>query len=170
MPAAEQFLWSNHTMVTCRKWIGGIVRRQACFPIRLLEIILISSSEGAEQTWCIVDPQPRNVTFFVTWWIREIYQFCINLLTTTYFTMSRQIALGQNWASMCTETHILSKQTVIQICCWVLAYICWEHEIQTDDVDGILKHDAVLLENVCLDSLLWSLGCGLMCWIQGRGR
>lgn len=64
MPAAGQFLWSNHTMVTCRKWIGGIVRRRACFLIRLLEIILISSSEGAEQTWCIVEPHSRNVTFF----------------------------------------------------------------------------------------------------------
>lgn len=145
MPAAEQFLWSNHTMVTCVKLIGGIVRRQACFPIRLLEIILISSSKGAEHTWCIVDPHHRNVTFFVTWWIREIYQFCISLLTTTDITMSRQIAVGENWPSMCIETHILSKQTVIQSCWRVLAYICWECEIQTDDVDGIWKHDAALV-------------------------
>lgn len=59
--------------------------------------------------------------------------------------MSRQIAVGENWASMCIETHILSKQTVIQSCCRALAYICWEREIQTDDVDGILKHDPALV-------------------------
>lgn len=110
MPAAEQFLWFNRTMNTCGKWMGGIVGRQTCFPIRLLEIILISSSEGARHTWYIVDPHLRNVTFFVTWWSREIYQLCINLLTTTDFAMSRQIAVGENWPSMCTETHIF-KQT-----------------------------------------------------------
>lgn len=59
--------------------------------------------------------------------------------------MSRQIAVGENWPSMCTETHILSKQTVIQSFWRVLAYICWECEIQTDDVDGVLKHVSVLL-------------------------
>lgn len=85
---------------------------------------------------------PQECHIFVTWWIREIYQFCISLLTTTDFTMSRQIAVGENWPSMCIETHILSKQTVSQSCRRVLAYICWEREIQTDDVDGILKHES----------------------------
>lgn len=141
MPAAEQFLWSNHTMAFCVKLIGGIVRRRACFPIGLLEIILISSSKGAEHTWCIVDPHHRNVTFLSHGGSVKIYQFCISLLTTTDFTMSRQIAVGESWPSMCIETHILSKQTVIQSYWRVLAYICWDREIQTDDVDGIL-HDS----------------------------
>lgn len=56
--------------------------------------------------------------------------------------MSRQIAVGENWPSMCIETHILSKQTVIQSCWGVPAYICWVREIQTDDADAILKHDS----------------------------
>lgn len=68
--------------------------------------------------------------------------------------MSRQIALGENWPSMCIETHILSKQTVIQSCRGVLAYICRDRGIQTADLDGILKHDSALVLNVCLDSLL----------------
>lgn len=88
---------------------------------------------------------PQECHIFVTWWSREIYQFCINLLTTTELTMPRQIAVGENWPSMCTDTHILSKQTVIQSCWRTLAYIYWEHEIQTDDVDGILKHDSPLV-------------------------
>lgn len=56
--------------------------------------------------------------------------------------MSRQIAVGENWPSMCIKTHFLSKQTVIQSCGGVPSYICWECGIQTDDVDGILKHDS----------------------------
>lgn len=137
MPAAEQFLWFNRTMSICGKWIAGIVRKRACFPIRLLEIILISSGEQAEHTWYIVDPQLGNVTFFVTWWCREIYQLCINLLTTTDFTMSRQIAVGENWPSMCTETHIFKQTNCYSKILKSFVYICWEHEIQTDDADGI---------------------------------
>lgn len=38
---------------------------------------------------------PQECHILVTWWIREIYQFCISLLTTTDFTMSRQIAVGE---------------------------------------------------------------------------
>lgn len=101
---------------------------------------------------------PKECHIFVTWWIREIYQFCINLLTTTDFTMWGQISPGENRPPMCIETHILNKQTVIQSCRGVLAYICWEREIQTDDVDGIVKHDTVVVLNVCLDPLLWPLG------------
>lgn len=88
---------------------------------------------------------PQECHIFVTWWIREMYQFCISLLTTTDFTMSGQIDVGLNRPSMCIETHILSKQTVIQSCRRVLAYISWEREIQTDDVDGIFKHDLALV-------------------------
>lgn len=50
-------------MATCVKLIGAIIKRPACFPIRLSEIILISSSEGAERPRCIVDAHHRNVTF-----------------------------------------------------------------------------------------------------------
>ena len=59
---------------------------------------------------------PQECHIFVTWWIHEMYQFCINLLTTTDFMMSGQIAVGENRPSVHSETHILRKQTVIQSC------------------------------------------------------
>lgn len=46
---------------------------------------------------------------------------------------------------MSTETHILSKQTVIQSYQRTLAYIQWEHEIQTDDEDAVFKPDSLLV-------------------------
>lgn len=60
--------------------------------------------------------------------------------------MSRQIATGQKKSLfMSTETHILSKQTVIQSYWRTLAYIHWEHEIQTDDEDGVSEPDSRLV-------------------------
>lgn len=59
--------------------------------------------------------------------------------------MSRQIAVGMNRPSMCIDTHILSKQTIIQSSRGVLAYICVELEIQADDIDGIMQHDPALV-------------------------
>lgn len=46
-----------------------------------------------------------------------------------------RIDAAENRPSVCIETHILRKQTVIQR---GLAYILWGHEIQTDDVDDYL--------------------------------
>lgn len=122
MPAAEQFLWSNHTMLTCGIWMEATVGRLACFPIRLLKIILISFSKAAKHTWCIVGSRSGNVTFSVTWWIREMYQFCPNLLTTTDFTSWRQIAVGQNWASVLHwDTHFKKMLFKVAVELWPIS-------------------------------------------------
>ena len=85
------------------------------FLIRLLEIILISSSKRAGHTRGFVDECPGNVTFLSHVQICEIYQLCRNLLTTTELAMSTEMG-RENRPSVCTTTHILNKQTVIQSC------------------------------------------------------
>lgn len=72
--------------------------------------------------------------------IHEMYQFCLSLLTTTDFRASWKIAAEDKWPSVHWETLFKVNKQLSKAAEHL--YPISEHYIQTDDTDGIRKHDS----------------------------